>query len=231
VFRAVAAVLTVCAIAAAIVLDRLPARHSPFAPLDLEQAPGFATSMKLARLDDSPEACRDAIERSELRATPLPDRSDGAFCGLRNAVAIERSHVPWSAPLSASCPLAAALYIWEREVVAPAAARHLGSAVVRIEHYGTYACRPVRGAGPLAAGGRPSQHATANAIDVSGFRLSDGRRITIARHWHGDAAEAAFLRDVRDGSCALFRAVLGPDYNAAHADHLHLDMGPWRICR
>jgi hypothetical protein len=25
--------------------------------------------------------------------------------------------------------------------------------------------------------------------------------------------------------------VLGPDYNAAHRNHFHLDMGPWWVCR
>ena len=41
---------------------------------------------------------------------------------------------------------------------------------------------------------------------------------------------------VRDGACDLFATVLSPDYNAAHADHLHFDqamrgaMG-WRGCR
>ena len=43
--------------------------------------------------------------------------------------------------------------------------------------------------------------------------------------------EAAFLREVNDGACRFFNAVLGPDYNAAHRDHFHLDMGRWRVCR
>ena len=48
----------------------------------------------------------------------------------------------------------------------------------------------------------------------------------------GDASpEAAFLRDVRDGACDWFDIVLGPDYNAAHADHFHFDRGGGRICR
>ena len=47
---------------------------------------------------------------------------------------------------------------------------------------------------------------------------------------------AAFLREVRDGACDLFATVLSPDYNAAHADHFHLDQAArgaigWRGCR
>ena len=37
--------------------------------------------------------------------------------------------------------------------------------------------------------------------------------------------------DVRDKACRSFGSVLSPDYNAAHADHLHLDMAPWMMCR
>jgi hypothetical protein len=36
---------------------------------------------------------------------------------------------------------------------------------------------------------------------------------------------------VRDGACGTWETVLGPEYNAAHRDHFHLDRGPYRICR
>jgi hypothetical protein len=82
-----------------------------------------------------------------------------------------------------------------------------------------------------ATAGRRSQHATANAIDIAGFVLRDGREVRLAQDWTGTGFEAAFLRAVRDGACRWFRGVLGPDYNAAHHDHFHFDMGPWRVCR
>jgi hypothetical protein len=90
-------------------------------------------------------------------------------------------------------------------------------------------------------GARLSEHAKANAIDVSGFVLADGRVISVRSGWRtedsdasGDEdaeAEAAFLRDVHGGACGLFRGVIGPDGDAAHADHFHFDMGRWRFCR
>ncbi len=76
-----------------------------------------------------------------------------------------------------------------------------------------------------------AEHASANALDISGFRLVDGRRIRLATDWAGESADGRFLRRVRDGACASFNAVLGPDYNAAHRDHFHLDMGLWKVCR
>ncbi len=76
-----------------------------------------------------------------------------------------------------------------------------------------------------------SQHATANAIDVSGFTLNDGRKISLKADWTGDDAKAKFLRAARDGLCDWFNTVLSPDYNALHADHFHADMGPYLTCR
>jgi hypothetical protein len=213
-----------------LILQRLPPADSPFAPLDLEQPLGWATGLKLRALRTAPATCQDLVARASLAVTPVPDRRTGDFCGFTNVVTITRSQARWSAPVSLTCAMAAALYVWEREVVAPAAIRHFGSQVVRIDQFGTYACRRVNNAsGPSA---RPSQHATANAIDVAGFHLADGTRITLAGDWSGDnPAKRAFLREVRDGSCRLFAAVLSPDYNAAHADHFHFDMGPYSICR
>ena len=114
----------------------------------------------------------------------------------------------------------------------PAAQRHLGARVVAIEHFGSYNCRRMYG----RDAGSWSEHATADAIDIAAFRLSDGRRVSVVNDWNGAPADRAFLREVRDGACGLFATVLSPDYNAAHRDHFHLDqanrgtMG-WRACR
>ena len=115
----------------------------------------------------------------------------------------------------------------ERQALQPAAREILGSEVAAIDHYGAYACRRVYGQGE----GRVSEHAYANALDVAGFRLRDGRRVTVAADWSDQGEEGRFLRAVRDGACRTFGTVLGPEYNAAHRDHLHLDRGPYRVCR
>lgn len=223
----ITSVLVALGVIGIVVYDRLPPQHSPFASLDPQRPIGFATGRQLERLEGRPNACREALERAGVRVTPIADRHDGDFCGLTGAVAVQRSTIPWSdPPLQLSCPMAAALAVWEKQVVAPAAQTHFGTRISRIEHFGTYSCRRVGG----GASGRPSQHATGNAIDVGGFRLADGRRITVRSDWGRDTPAAAFLHEVHDGSCRVFRAVLGPDYNAAHADHLHLDMGPYTIC-
>lgn len=222
------AVVVAAVVLGIIVVDRLPPQDSPLAAFDPRRPIGWATAWQLARLKGDSDECRALLKRAGVRIEPVSDSHESAFCGFRDAVDVERSNIPWSlAPLRLSCPMAAALALWERRVVMPAAEQHLGSKVTRIDHFGTYACRRVAG----NRSGRPSQHATANAIDVAAFRLADGRQIAVRAQWRQDTDEAAFLHAVRDNSCRIFAAVLGPDYNDAHADHFHLDMGPYSICR
>lgn len=71
----------------------IPPQHWPFAPLDLEQPIGLATSLKLAGLRTRPEQCRAVLERSALDVSPIADHSEGDFCGFHNAVAIGKSTV------------------------------------------------------------------------------------------------------------------------------------------
>jgi hypothetical protein len=206
---------------------QLPDRHNPWAPLVIDEAPGWLTRFKLARLDDDPEQCQVVLAAAEMRYEPLADRATGSGCGFSNAVRVSRTQVQIGAPVSLTCRAAVSLALWEHHVMQPEAQRLLGAPVVRLEHFGSYACRNVYG----REEGRRSQHATANAFDIAGFVLADGRRITVARDWRGEDAKTTFLRAVQKGACRFFNGVLGPEYNAAHADHLHFDRGPYRICR
>ena len=208
----------------------------PWTPLDLAQPIGMFTGRKLTALTEDAPRCRALLDTAGVTYTVLPRRTDGSRCGYADGVRFgaggSRGIDYTPADLGTSCPVAAALAVWEWEVVQPAARRHLGAEVARIDHFGSYSCRRLYG---RATGGW-SEHATADAIDIAGFRLADGRRVTVARDWDGDPAERAFLRAVRDGACRLFATTLSPDYNAAHADHFHLDQAErgamgWRACR
>ena len=81
-------------------------------------------------------------------------------------------------------------------MVEPAAYRHFGRSVAQIDTFGTYACRTIGN----AEGRAMSEHAAANAIDIAGFPLQDGRTITVAADWRDAGPAGAFLRDVRDGA-------------------------------
>jgi hypothetical protein len=205
----------------------IPHEWSPRARLDLDAAPNLLTRYKLARLSNDNELCVDVLASAQMTYHALPDEPTGEECGLFDAVAIERTASEVGDPFSLTCRAAVSLALWEKHAVAPAAQRHLASPVERIEHFGSYSCRNVYGR-PNAT---RSRHATAEALDVAGFVLADGRRIRVLGDWGDASPEARFLHDVRDGACRFFDGVLSPDHNEAHRDHLHLDRGPYRYCR
>lgn len=212
---------------------RVPDRFNPWAPLDVAAEPDLLTSLKLRRARGDPARCMAALAGTEMRYDPVPDRETGPGCGFRHAVRLQAGRtLSLSSPTVLSCRAALSFAMWERHAIQPAAAKHLGAPVVRLEHLGSYACRDVNtGEGTTRKSGRRSRHATADALDVSAFMPEDQRRITIRRDWPGGDAEALFLREAHAGACRFFDGVLGPDYNAVHADHFHLESGGWGLCR
>lgn len=202
-------------------------QHNPWAPLDLNDPPGWATRTKLARLKGDVAECRAVLERSQVAFAALPATGEGP-CARPDRTRLGNYPLAPDTP-AMTCPVAAALELWRRDSVGPAARRIMGSELTRIEHLGAYSCRRMYG----GSEGPWSEHATANAIDIAAFVLADGRRISVLEDWRGDGAKARFLRAVREGACGSFATVLSPDYNAAHKDHFHLDQDDrWTgVCR
>ena len=201
--------------------------HDPWAPLDLRDPPGWATVTKLQALRDDVPQCRAVLERSEVAFTALDPQGEGE-CARPDRTRLDAYPLSPSSPPT-TCPVAIALELWRTDSLEPAAQEIFGSDIARIEHLGAYSCRRLYG----RDSGAWSEHATGNAIDIAGFVLEDGTRISVLGDWEGDDDEARFLRRARDGACDAFATTLSPDYNAAHADHFHLDMTPrWSgVCR
>lgn len=102
-----------------------------------------------------------------------------------------------------------------------------GKNVTDIIHYGTYNCRVISGTKTL------SEHALANAIDIAGFGFSTGLVHMVLKDWEKGAkvpktAGGTFLRWFADKMHAdkIFNVILTPEFNAAHANHFHVDMTP-----
>lgn len=265
-----AVLLVVAGIAGYASWQRVPPRLDPWAELDVREEPvPVVTKMKLARLQSERRLCDAALATAGLRVVRVANHQSAKACPLEDVIYVAPENRLFSSPFHASCPLVVSLAMFVRHTLQPAARAHLGSEIARIEHVGTYSCRAVRGTPRRAAatggagsgeadapGARPmSQHASANAIDITGFVTRDGRRIRVDRHWKktsnvvpaaatggsADTAtqiegpeeipEARFLREVRDGACDVFHTVLGPDFNAAHRTHFHFDMGRHKVCR
>ena len=146
-------------------------------------------------------------------------------CRVPTPVKLSRIDVPLSRPATMSCFLADKLDAFERGAVQKLAMQDLGRNVVRIDHLGAYSCRAINGRHD-----KLSEHAYGFAIDISGFRLSDGTSVTVERDWARSGPKSDFLHHVARAACGYFSVVLTPNSNADHFNHFHLDLGPSRLC-
>lgn len=227
-------VIILCLIALGTALHKgvieIPRHWAPWAALHVDDPITPVTQLKLKRLNDNREACLaalDTVPERELRYTPLADYTPTANCPLSNVVRMHSSSVRFNQSFVASCPLALAWVMYEHHALQPAALEIMGSPIAQVNHVGSFACRNVYG----RETGRRSEHATAEALDVVGFQFENGQQIALINDWKDEGDAGTFLRAARDGACDTFGNVLGPDYNAAHADHFHLGMRGFRLCR
>jgi hypothetical protein len=203
--------------------------HQP----SLRSSPGFSQPRPKSGPKSRPQGnqCLADLGAREAHFTPLPDKYYGAGCSTLGSVRLkslrsDTSMLTLTNLGPVTCTAASTFAGWARYGVDRAARQILGSRLVRIETMGSYACRNVAGTS------RRSGHARANAIDISAFHLADGRRISVLRGWNSfSESERRFMRVVHKSACKRFGTVLGPDYNAAHRDHLHLEADHKSFCR
>jgi hypothetical protein len=130
-----------------------------------------------------------------------------------------------------SCQFAERLTAWLGSLVAPVIAGRTSVNLRAVRTGPGYECRNRNG----AAVGKLSAHAVGQAIDISSFELSNGKSISVKPD--GDEAMRNVVDSVRTAACGWFTTVLGPGADAAHADHLHVDMlqhgssDRYRICQ
>jgi hypothetical protein len=170
-------------------------------------------------------SCVVALAYQGVAFNRLRDDGKAGACGVATAVSLQAVAVPLNRDVRVDCGLAKQLTDWVEQVVRPAARRHFGQELSGITHYGGYNCR-----GRTSNRSRLSEHAFGKAIDIAAFQLADGRQISVLKDWSAGGAKQAFLREVAKGSCPYFSVVLSPNSDADHANHLHLDIGPWKLC-
>jgi len=212
-------------------LDRkAPPQHLPWKTLNPEAPLGFATKGQLLRMSLSPSKTCMTMARNitPFKSIPADPHQPNKTCGWKVARIVYGSDkTALRGEANMQCPLAVGTYMWLHEIDT-LADKHLKAGLKKIHHAGTYSCRRQNG----NDSGQWSEHAFANAWDITGFELTDGRIISVKNDWKGnDKKRRRFLREARDKACKIFRVTLSPDYNAAHHDHFHVDMGPSTSCR
>jgi hypothetical protein len=169
--------------------------------------------------------CLARLEVAGVRYERVDIAAESAACAVETPVRVTLAAVAWNQPAVVSCAFATRLEEFTRTVIEPAARARFGEGVRRIRHLGAYSCRRENG-----GSGRWSQHAHGSAIDIAGVELESGALVLVASDWRGRGAKSAFLRDIGRAACERFSAVLTPDSDREHRDHIHLDAGPYRIC-
>lgn len=135
-----------------------------------------------------------------------------------------------SEPLLA-CRFAEAYGNWIGEIVAPLLAVGSGSELKAVHTGPGFECRNVN----RSPSGKLSAHAEGLAIDTAAFELKDGTRLMVKPV--GPEAGRAVLDTIRRAGCGWFTTILGPGSDAAHGDHLHVDVQQhgssdrYRICQ
>lgn len=223
--------LVVVTTATAIVFRQglVPPYINPLPLIDLARGDPWLVDWRLASIKYYPSVCARTLKAPHVEAQQIPDGPVKNGCGWVNSVRLTSAGGVRASFDKLTCEAAVALALWLEYEVQPLAKEILGQRVTSIQSYGSYSCRNIIG-NPLWKDMR-SQHATANATDIGGFVLADGRSITVRGHWRNQGAEGRFLREAHRRACPYFRVVLGPEYNAAHRDHLHLDRGPFSRCK
>lgn len=211
-----------------------PEASAPTPKQDDAQEPNLRESLQVNPFDHS--ACLYALHMLGASFTELPPITEEAApdCGIVQPVKI--SHILPGIALAGDpvmrCDTARQLALWMRDSVRPAALFLPGSPrITGVEPGSTYQCRDVVGGGS----NKISEHALGNAFDIAAFTLDNGERFVIQPREDSGTIEIAFQAAIRASACLYFTTVLGPGSNAAHDDHLHLDIkarkGGWRLCQ
>ena len=157
---------------------------------------------------------------------------DGPECGTTQPITYREGpgRIRWSPLPLVNCAMGLALARFET-IAQEEAERWLDSRIVRIEQRGTYGCRRI-----ARFPGLLSEHSYANAIDVHGFALENGRTVTVAGDFGApgedpSTAESRFLRQLahRLYDEDVFSCVLTSYWDSLHHDHFHLDLARYRV--
>ncbi len=210
-------------------LLRLAAAFAALAPLiagcaSPRPAPSLATPAPAPSLLG--EQCLDDLGARGVSYRVAAVPAGTSACSVENPVQVTGAAVPWNQPAVMSCGLADRMDRFLVEAAEPLARHYFSTDIVRLDHFGAYSCRRIEG-----MAGRWSEHAAGRAIDISGFLLKDGERVSVEHDWLAPGPKSEFLHALAKRACDYFNLVLTPESDKYHYNHLHLDIGRWRFCQ
>jgi hypothetical protein len=183
-----------------------------------------------AEVTSAPSACRQRLEKFAV-VTPMPRLIGPGSCGgtdivRMDAVIVAGKNVEMKPAPYLQCPMAEQLALWVRDDTTPLLAA-IGGVLKSLETYDDFSCRGRN----RKLFGKVSEHGKANAIDLKGFTLQDGRYV----HLTDMKADKPLREGARKSACTRFMTVLGPGSDGYHEEHIHIDLaerkGDYRLCQ
>lgn len=183
-------------------------------------------------------ACLSLLKNFDIKWTQQPPLGAQGGCGAPAPIEVTNiDHVEFVPPAIVTCGMAAALHEWISGSVQLRAKEELGTSVVTVHTAASYVCRSRNNVN----GAKLSEHAKANALDMSGFSFAKGKGVTVEDGWGGLlnkiglSSGGRFLGSIRLAACKSFTTVLGPGSDPYHGNHFHVDIlarkGGYRICQ
>ncbi|KRE21968.1 hypothetical protein ASE66_26300 [Bosea sp. Root483D1] len=125
-------------------------------------------------------------------------------------------------PPTVSCELARAVSLWLDTSLQPMARGAFGRELTALRVGGGHECRRRN----RQTQGQLSEHATGRALDIFAFQLGEEKQggLAVSVERPSGLEQTRFLDGVRQSACGAFMTVLGPGSDAAHANHLHVDI-------
>ncbi len=203
--------------------DFEPNQEEPGMLAQLAAMPGRLVPDFLKPGSRDPETqCRRELKRIGAAFEDVAPVGNGGSCGIANPVRVSKlsGGIVVKPAAVLNCNMALAFAEWVKKDVQPAARLRYLSGVAEIKNMSSYSCRTIGN----KRGGRLSEHSFGNAIDIGGLTLNNGKVLQVHKPGFFALRESSLLNKIRSDACDRFTTVLGPGYNAAHADHFHLDL-------
>lgn len=177
---------------------------------------------EVAVMPESEIACRKRLSRMGVSFVDLPRIDEGNGCGIDYPLKVSRlpGGVELKPAATLNCRMTEAFARWTDEELTPAARLRYFSGVATIHQGSSYACRTIGN----RRGGKLSEHAKGNALDVMYLTLKNGKDIDVRKPGLFAFRQRGLLHSVRSDACSYFSTVLGPGYDRAHRDHFHFDL-------
>lgn len=158
-----------------------------------------------------------------------PVRGKIRACGIATPVRLTAVNgIKLTTAATVRCETARTFADWLTDAADPQARQDLGAPISSVWVMASYSCRTRN----HRKGARLSEHSFGRAIDVGGFVLANGRKVTVLDGWN-KGTPGRFLRSIWRRACGPFKTVLGPESDRHHRNHFHFDVADRRstFCR